>query len=431
MTEREKILKSTFFNYLSKVLPVIISLAYTYLLTNSLGQAGYGLYNYIPAFLTGLIALFGGSFINNILWTFTARLKSNYLFKKIILLTGLIGIFISITSILFYPSIYSGVNENYLNILTIMTIFLLLVPINNVYLTLFKGLSSFGKGLKATLIENIITLIGVIFFVNIAEYGLIGAFISKGIGVFASIIYLNFKLKKLKLTKTKTNFNELKKYGSWNFLMHVLRESTKQIFVIVLGVFVNVALIGQYYLIDKLTKVSISNISTAVQETMLSKNSENYDKRKIISEQTGKAIRITFIINILLGILSIIFIPVILEIFFKPFAVGPDLVILFVLTLIVRSQSPMSGIFDAINETKNNFKIYSLTLILTMIILLPMSFYFSLTGYLFSDFIITELQYLYTLKLLRKENIALQIIPTKTDFFDLIKIMKQITNKIK
>ena len=160
----------------------------------------------------------------------------------------------------------------------------------------------------------------------------------------------------------------------------------KQIELIIMGISMNAALLGGYYLMDKITKILMSNVSFSMQEIVFSKNSEDYNDKEKIAWYAGKAIRMGFIINLLLGIASMLVIPIMIMVIFPNFTYTIPYVGLFLLVLLVRSQQPLAGIFDSINETKNNFKLSAVNLVLEIVVLVPLTYFFALWGYLLACF---------------------------------------------
>jgi len=415
--------KSSIFNYLSKVLPSVVAFAYTILLTTYLGPENYGLYNYIPAVLVGFFSLLGGTFLNNILWTFTARKKSKDFFIKIMIATLILSVLLALSANILSSTIMDFFKISQPELVLIISIFLIVSPVNTIFVALFKGFSKFGIALKAALVENIITLIFIAALVAVLNFGLMGAFIAKILALGLSIAYLKITSKNLYFSGKKVTRNEIKRYGFWNILTNFLREAMKQVELIIMGTSINATLLGGYYLIDKLTKIIISNLSFSMQEIVFSKNSEDYGNKEKIAWYAGKAIRIGFILNLILGALSMVVIPIIILFIFPSFAYAIPYLGIFVLTLLVRSQQPLTGIFDSINETKNNFKISVFNIILLVAVLVPLTYFFSLWGYLVSCLIISELSYFYNLQMLKRYKIMVKVIPTAQDAQETLAIL--------
>jgi len=420
---RSHIAKNSGLNYLSKIIPAVLSLVYTILLTNYLSADLYGVYNYLPVILTGFFTLFGGSFLNNIIWVFTARTKTKDVFKKIFFIEVAILVLMIISIILFGKMVLTYFGIGYQDYLFVASLFLIVTPINTMFITFFKGFSRFGKILYAAIIENVLTLT-LIFAVIYLNLGLWGAFFGKAIALTASIAYLAYHYKKTHVINNPIKFKEIKEYGKWNLISNFLRESSNQIQLIGMGIFLNAATLGLYYLGEKISKIILSNFSMSISETVYSKNSENYLDKKKIELHTSTAVKYGFIINIILGVGIIVLAPLLVSILFPKYMGVLPFLWMFVVYEIIQSQNPVSGIFDSINKTKTNVRLSGLVLATILFITLPLTYLFNIWGVLAGIIITAELKYIYTLHLLKLEGINIGIIPQKRDFLSLLRIVK-------
>ncbi|MFA6268459.1 MAG: oligosaccharide flippase family protein [archaeon] len=407
--------RHTAFNYLSKMLPTAVSFIFTLIISNYLGPENYGIYNYLPAVLVGFVTLFGGEFINNLLWTFTARKKIKKLFKFIFGINLLIALVLFAALNLLGPVVMTALGISHQELVPIASIFLLLTPINTIMMTLFKGFSQFGKVLKAALIENAITLLFAVIFIIFLQMGLIGAFIARFIAIVTSLMYYYFAYRKLEFTNAPINLTEIKQYGGWNILASFVRNLNSQILTISIGILLNAATLGIYYLGQRITTIAITNISNTITEIMWSKNSENFSDKKLIGKQTSTAIKVTLLITIALCIPFLLVVPSLINWLFPKFIAIIAFIPLFLIYSIIQTQGPVTSIFNAINKTKNNMKTNFFDIALTIIITIPLTYFFGLTGMLIAYSIVLELSYLYIIYLLRREGIIITVIPKLND----------------
>ncbi|MFA5358182.1 MAG: oligosaccharide flippase family protein [archaeon] len=424
MSEAKTFAKNTLFNYLSKIIPAGASFIFTLIISNYLGPANYGIYNYLPAVFVGFVTLFGGDFLSNLLWTFTAREKSIDLFKKILLIQlGIVATFFVAVNI-FGPAIMRLIGVSYEELVPIASIFLLLTPVNTIFMTLFKGFSRFGKVLKAALIENITTLALSVILIIFLGFGLTGAFIARFAAIIASTAYYYIQLKQIKFSAKKIDLAAIKKFCVWNAAASFVRESSNQIYTISIGIFINAQTLGLYYLGDKIAGTIMNSPSNAITETIFSKNSGDYKNKKLIGRQTSLAIKTSLVISIIIGALLLFFAPLLLSIAFPKYLGLLYFLPLIIIYQAVQVQSPMTTVFNSINETKNNFKLNSLFLFLTIIFVVPSTFAFGITGFLVSTIIATELRYIATILILRKEGVYLSILPGKSDLLFMFNFLR-------
>ncbi|MFA5357627.1 MAG: oligosaccharide flippase family protein [archaeon] len=426
MSEAKTFAKNTFFNYLSKTVPAGASFLFTLIISNYLGPENYGIYNYLPAVLVGFATLLGGDFLNNLLWAFTARNKPKDLFRKVLIAEIFIIIAIFLAANLFGPSLMQLLGKNHQELLSIASIFVLLTPVNTIFMTLFKAFNRFGKVLKATLIENFTTLVFSAILIIVLKMGLEGAFIARFIAIATSLIFYYIQYKKLEFSKKKANPAEIKRFVSWNALASFVKEFTNQIQTIFLGVFINSYLIGLYYLGTKIVGLVLDSPVSAISEANFSKNSENYLKKDKISTQTSLTIKISIFATAALGIFLLVVSPFVLNLLFPDFIELYNYLPLFILYSLIQSQGPMIKIFDSINKTKNNLKINIVMLLLTLAIIIPLTFLFGLVGWLVSIIIATEIRYIVLLELLKKHGIKISVIPRAKDLRAILELAKKV-----
>ncbi|MCX6803764.1 MAG: oligosaccharide flippase family protein [Candidatus Diapherotrites archaeon] len=425
MGDSKILAKNTFFNYSSKIVSAGVGFLYTLIISNFLGPENYGIYNYLPSVLVGFFTLFGGTFLNNLLWVFTAREKGKNLFKKILFIEiSLMLIIISIIN-LAAPTLMKFVNVSHIDLLPIASVFVLFIPLNTIFITLFKGFDKFGKVLQSALIENILTLAFSAIFIIGLGWGLTGAFIARFIALAISILFYIYHYKKLPFSGKQINFKEVKKYSGWNIIANFIREGHIQISNISIGLFLNAHFLGIKYLGDKIANLVIYSPSVSIAEIMFSKNSSNYKNFEIIASQTSRAIKSSFIISIILGVILYLISELFIKFLFPSFIDVIPYVSLFILAYVLQSQSPMLLLFDAINKTKRNVQTNLLMLIMVIFIALPATYFFGILGLLIADAITIQIRYFFMLIKLKKEGIRLDIIPRTADVIFLTKFFIQ------
>jgi O-antigen/teichoic acid export membrane protein len=416
-------LKNTFFSYLSKNLPAVIAFVYTIIISNLLGPESYGLYNYLPALLVGFLVLFGGDFFDNLLWTFTSRTKSKNLFKKIFVIEIALIIIILIIVNVFsgYVSGIIGIADQ--ELILIASLFLIFTPINSLFGVLFKAFSKFGTILKATLIESVTTLGLSIIFVVFLGMGLEGAFISRFIAIFVSILFLARQMKTLKFENKPISRKAIWKFSKWNISSKFIRNLKNQLQTIIMGVLISPAALGFYYLGQKITNIFVLNATNALAETLFSKNSENFDKKDLISIQTSFAIKASLLLNIIFGIILLLIAPIVVNIVFPQYTNVLIYIPLFAIHAVVMAQAPVTNIFDSINETQNNLKLGVLMLVLVFVLMLPLTMLFGLFGLMIAFILFSEINVLATIFLLRKHDVYISVIPRLKDIIELKRIL--------
>jgi len=407
--------RNTFFNYLSKMIPAVVSFIFTLLISNYLGPENYGLYNYLPAVIVGFATLLGGEFMSNLLWTFTARKKSKGFFKRIFYVNLLIIVALFVGINIFGPQAMAMLNTSHSELIPLASIFLLLTPVNTLVITLFKGFSKFGKVLKAATIENVITLAVSAVLIIPLQMGLAGAFIARFVAIAASLIFYYAAYKKLEFSNAKVNAGEVKKYCGWNIVASLIRNLNIQIVTIASGLILNAVTLGIYYLGQKITAIAIANISNTISEIMWSKNSENYKNKELIGKQTSIAIKVSLLITAALCVPFLIISPLIINWLFPGYTELIFYVPAFLILLVVQAQAPLTSMFNSINRTKNNARMYLVALALTFVLTLPLTYFFGLMGLLIANMITSEIIYLTIIYLLKKEDICVSVIPSWRD----------------
>ncbi len=422
--------KNTLFSFISKITPILFSIIYTLIIANYLGPENYGIFNYALAFVQGIIMLSGVALLNDVLFVFNQKIRSNKLLYSILAIQYAISLIVFLAMFFFLGGISSYIKVPQ-NIMFFGLMIIFFLPINTALATFFKSTKNFGKVAKASFIENVVNLSAAYLAIFLFSANITGLIIAKLLAfLISSLYFINVFHKTPKPErKGKIESKGIIRYAKWNIPCDFIRTGIHQLRLIAIGLFVSPLQIGFYYFGQKICDLVFGTINSAVSEVIFPYINEQEIDREKIGSYVSVAIRVSLIVNGLIFIAIILLVPTVIALFFPKYT-GAFLLLMFWSASYLLSPIEMVvHVFKAINKMDKALIGFLVALTVNVIILIalaPKFGGFAIIGSSIATHIIALLVYI---PLIKSEGIKIDLIPKIGDFRLLIELSKRIKNK--
>ncbi|MEM0360269.1 MAG: oligosaccharide flippase family protein [Candidatus Diapherotrites archaeon] len=408
-------LKSGVFSYSAKAAMLAMGLIYTYLIANALGPAEYGKAMFVLAFIGNLVFLFGTEVFGNALTVFTPQCGSKVLFSRFakILFFGFLVLFA-----FFYfcsQAILEIIGRGDATLFQYSSLLFLVFPFFLLFEALFKGIKSFGKVLKVSLIEGIANLILATLFVIVLRQGASGTISAKIISVaIAAIAYFYF-FRQCRFEEKRIDSGQVNKYLKNTFAMSVFKKLNSQAVLFYMGLFLPATTIGFYYIAEKIATYAIEMPTSALSEAMLPFASGKATDKKALSRLASLSIKFSLLLGAFLGLLALFAGRFLLLSFFPEFVEAYSLLPFFLLLFMGSSINFLTNTYRSINRADILAKSMLLMLAVTLLTGYPLAFVYGVYGLIFSQIIavVAAFSFLYVKQ--KSMGLEIEVLPRPKD----------------
>ncbi|MBT4870734.1 MAG: oligosaccharide flippase family protein [Candidatus Diapherotrites archaeon] len=296
------------------------------------------------------------------------------------------------------------------------------VPVTMVLNSIFSGLKLFGKILKLTVVEKVLDVVLLVFFIFVVGADIFSILYVKIVVSFIiTAIYLYY-FKKLKETPLQYERNEVKSFFKTSVLANVFAGFMRQSQTWVLIAFLAPHVLGLMYLLQRFENYFFNLPSSAllqVAQPFLSSESKN--KKKLMS-YTNLIFKFQLITNIIFILIFLAIVPFVVTFFFPKYVeiipVLPLAVIGFLFVF------PFGGLIKSIN--RNDIILYSAIIAIAVIFAfgIPLIMDYGLVGAVLLYFFLKSINSIFLYFFLRKIGYKISFIPRKDDiqlFYSAIK----------
>lgn len=400
-SKKVEFIKNFIFSYSKTFIAIFSGIIYTYTIANYLGPEKYGIINYYISFTLGILGICGIYFLQGLLWAFTPRYNSKYLFKITLKFQYLIISIPFLILILFSRNIVQFLNKSGYLFLTYCAFLLLLMPLYDSFITLFRGIKRFGKLLKVETIVSVTNLIFAILLVIILKMDIFGVLYAKIISImFGSIIFLYY-FKSLRFLNEKIDFAELKKYVKFAIPFSFSRRFKDQSFIVLMGIYVLEKELGLFYIAEKIVNQAINTFTSSLLNVIYPYMGEEHQDIEKVAYYASLNIKIAYVASTFLGLFIIIISKPILNYLFPEFVEAYLLIPLFVLLNLIGSLTILRNIYISLNrmDILAKVEIYGLftTIALGLLLMPKFGVYGAISTLIISNLII-NLLYIHNLK---------------------------------
>lgn len=423
--------RSSVFSYSKKLVLLFFGFLYTYIVANVLGPAKYGLAMFMLAFVGNLVYLFGTEPLGNTLIVFVPKYRSKKLFVKFVkILLGLF--FILFALFFFFPQwIFLLLKKGNLAIFRYAAFLFLVFPLFLLFEALFKGLKSFGKVLKVSLVESFANLSLASFFVLILHQGVEALIIAKVFSLaLASLLYLYYFFHSCAFEDKKVASKEVKKYVKNIFVVSLLKKLNMQVLLFYMALFVSNVLIGLYYIAERIVSYAVEMPIAALSETMLPFASEKASNKKALSSLVSLSIKFSLILGLLLGLVILVIGKILLIVLFPNFINAYPLLPLFIVLFLSSSIQFLNNAYRSINRADIIVKSLFLTLFVTLTLGYFLIANYAIYGLLIVRVITNLLAGAFLYFKQRSVGLQIEIIPRFKDLRFFVSVFKRAVKRI-
>jgi len=407
--------KSGIFSYSNKIALLVTGFLYTFLIANALGPESYGLAMYVMAFVGNLAFLFGAEPLGNALMVFTPKYRSRKLFLKFAKFILLVSLLLFAVFFLFSNVISNALDMGNAGIFQVSAYLLLLFPGFLLFEALFRGLKNFGKVLKVSVFESLSNLCLAAFFVLYLGQGITGLFTAKAISLAASIAVYVFLLSRQKFEEKKPEMPKVKKYLDNAVKVSILKKLNFQALIVFMGLYIPTALLGLYFIAEKLISYAVQMPIIALCDAMLPFASGRARDKKSLSRFVSLNIKFSLTLGLVLGAIAVLVGGFLLGALFPEYVDAYWLFPFFIAVFLGTSVQFISNAYRSINRVDIVAKSWELLLYLTLSLGFVLIYRFSLTGLLLVRIGFNLVIGAFLLANQKKAGLDIQIIPRFRD----------------
>ena len=376
--------KSIIFTYANKLTLFIAGFLYTYLIANYLGPSDYGLVSYYMAFITSIINVGGIYFLQSLYNVFVPRSKSKSFFMKVLrwqyYLAGIFFIFVFVLS----ERIAVFLNKDEFLFLRWAALLLLLLPLHDSFVFLFRGFKLFGKILKEEIVVSFANICLAFLFVVSLSYGIYGVVYARILSVILGILVFALFFKRLDFKNRVVSMIEVKSYSYSAFMASLFRGLTDFSFTIFLGMFISTGVLGLYYIAQKLVGYIVSSFQSSIIEAIIPFVAEDYNDKNFLNKYLSYSLKLTLILSISAIILLILIGKPMLALFLPKYVDAYDILVLYSIFVFFSSFNVLQSAFMTLNRMTLFARICFYDLVLVIIFSLVLMPVYGIYGALFS-----------------------------------------------
>lgn len=416
MSEKMQYVKSGLFSYSGKVITILSSLVYTFLVANYLGPEKYGLVSYYISFTLGLMGTFGVYYFAGLVGVFMSRWKSRRFLKYNLFGVSVISISLFLGLYVFSEGIVNYLGKSNYDLLRVTSFLLLVIPYTLFYTWIFRSFKFFGKELKFNLIVGLINLVCAFVLVVILDYGAFGVVYALILSNIVGFAFLFLCSRRLKYLNKSIVFSEIKRYSIYGIPATFLNRIDNQILMVFMGLFIIDNDLGMYYIALKIVSNVLSIPVASLTEVILPYLSESSNDRRKVARYFSYNIKLSLIITSILSFIILVFSKPLLLFLFPGYIGSYPLMLMLIVLFLFYSLDPLNSLFMSLNRMDVIVRSKFCGLIGTLIFGLLLMPYFGVYGLIMAQILnalVTRGILVYSLKSL---GLEVEIIPRRRDF---------------
>ena len=391
--KKDGLLKSSFLVMFLKGIGVILGYSLTYVISNSFGPVGYGIYSI--AFTTMIVYSYVSSFglttsILRYIGQFSGpegAYERRRLYTQALKIICFSSVILSLLLYVFSKQIAEHVfkDESYALTLKIVSVIAPFFTLNLINVEYLRGLNKIAiSEIFRTVLVPLLCMIGIYLYANLDEqtpvYALGWTVIILGLSSFAIIITKIIKIKKS--TSSTLSLDELLKTSAPMMLIALSSYFIGNISVYIIQIIETTSQVGIYALALKIS-LFISFILIGVNTVIAPKLSELYWKKKTekLSQMIHSKTKFIFWLSVPVFIIIVLFSETIINFVNEEFISGAQvLIVLAIGQLINATCGPVGLLLNMTGHQKILMKVVLLVLILTLILNIVFVYQFGILG---------------------------------------------------
>lgn len=344
------VFKNTVFSYWNKLAIVGAGFLYVLIVANYLGPEKYGLLSFLLDFLASGAMLLGFSAISESIIVFVSKNPSRRSAHGLLKFGFAFGLLFSILIFLFPGTVISIIGKGTEDIVRIMSAVIFLNIATTLLASFLTARKTFGKLLILGITENLLNLALCAVFLLYFHGGIEHVLYAKIISLLVTGILAWKFSSEIRLTAQEPNWGEIKKFAFNSGLLGFLRRISSQVLLILMTMFVSPAMLGFYYIIQKIGSYVIDLPVTSLNDVLLPLSSEHSGDRDKLTKIISLSTKLYIIASIGFSLFLIFAGPFILEYFFPEYIGAAPLIPLFAVYFLMTFDMPLGTFFRAIRR---------------------------------------------------------------------------------
>jgi O-antigen/teichoic acid export membrane protein len=424
-TKRLAFLKGIVFSYGTKVSMLVTGIAYTYLIANYLGPADYGIVSYYIALIISIISMGGIYFLQGLYNLFIPRTKSKPFFIKILKLQYCLAFLLFSVVFVFAETIAGFLHQEEFLFLRYAAFLLLLLPLHDSFIFLFRGFKFFGKVLKVNVVVSFTNLFLGFLLVISLSFGIYGVIYARIISLIIGIFIFIWFYRRLHFLNHIANWMDVKKYSYHTFMLNLFRSIETFSFTIFLGMFLSSTMLGLFFIAQKLVSCTVGSFQNSINEVVAPFVVEDYKDKTFLNRYLSYSIKLCIVLSVISVVSLIIIGKPLLELFFPSYASAYFIIVLYSIVVSIESFNILNSAFLSQNRMDILAKIYfwnSVIFIIFSLLLMPSYGVYGAMSVLMLSGIVKVLFLFYHLKEL---GLKIDFIIRKEDIRYFLKMVKR------
>jgi len=417
--------KSIVFSYGTKMTLLITGLMYTYLIANYLGPSDYGVVSYYIALIGSIINVGGIYFLQSLYNLFIPRSRSKFFFMKVLRWQYCLAIMFFVFVFVFSQDIALFLNKEEFLFLRYAAFLLLLLPLHDSFMFLFKGFKCFGKVLKAEVVVSSLNLGLAFLLVVLLSFGIYGVIYARVISLVVGIFIFACFFRKLRFWNYVVSMVEVKKYSCGAFMVNLFRGLSMFSFTVFLGMFLSTTMLGMFYIAQKLVGYAVSSLQSSIAEAIIPFVAEDYKDKAFLNRYLSYSVKLSFIISLFSVIVLLLGGKLLLAILLPKYLPAYYIIVLYALVASLGSFTVLNSAYMSQNRMDLLARVYFVGAVVTLVLSLLMIPVYGVYGAIFTLGISGVVQIVLSFYYLEKLGLSVDFIIRADDvryFFGLIKI---------
>jgi O-antigen/teichoic acid export membrane protein len=413
MSKTEYFGKMLMFKYSSEIVLFLAAFIYSFFAANFLGPEKYGLVSYLAAFMASLPLIFGFAAVFDTSNIYSAKGFSQKIIKKLILYSGIFLAYLAIVVAVFADKIALFLGKGTPDLILISSAIIFFVPITMIFNSVFSGRKLFGKILKLTILEKVLDVVLLIFFLFVLKTDLFSVLYVKIIVSLILISVYIYYFRKFKDEPKHYNKKEISTFFKTSIFANLFAGFSKQSQMWVLIAFLAPQLLGLMYLLQRFENYFFNLPTSALREVAQPFLSEQSHKKKALLLYTNIIFRFQVLTNVLFIIIFLLIVPTIISIFFSEYSglilIVPLAVISFFFVF------PFGGLVKSIN--RNDIILWGaiISIFVVFLIGIPLIIFYGLVGAVLLFFTLKVTNFIFLYLALWKVGYKISFLPRKKD----------------
>lgn len=411
--------KSVVFSYSTKILLLVSGVIYTYLIANYLGPSGYGIVSYYIALITSIINVAGIYFLQSLFNIFIPRSRSKYFFMRVLKWQYCLAGILFILVFVFSEEIAVFLHKEEFLFLKYAAFLLLLLPLYDSFVFLFRGFKFFGKVLKTEIVVSFMNLCFAFFLVVVLSFGMYGVIYARIISLVAGILLFACFFRHLHFWNRVVDMEEVKIYSYGAFFVTLFRSLSAFSFTVFVGMFLSPATLGMFYIAQKFVGYIVSSFHSAMSEAVVPFVVEDYKNKALLSRYLSYSVKLSIILSIF-SVALLVFVGRPLLAFFLPeYLPAYNLIVLYAVVASLGFFAVLYSAYMGINRMDLLARIYFYDLIVVLVFSVLLVPIYGVSGAIFTLGMSSVVQLVFLLYYLKYLGLSVDIVirPEDINYF--------------